>query len=131
PRIDDDIRHLDGFAWISALNHDSVSALIKEGAFQPELFEDYGVAEIESPSFPGERLVVCFNPMLAKKRQAKREELLEVADAKLAAIRQATQRAKNPYHGKDRIARRVERETAKSKMLKHYHLSFTETDFTF
>jgi transposase len=130
-RIDEDLQHLDGLAWISALNHSSVSALIKEGAFQPELFEDYGIAEIESSSYPGERLVVCFNPMLAKKRQAKREELLEVAASKLAAIREATQRAKKPYHGKDRIARRVERETGKYKMLKHYRLSFTETDFTF
>lgn len=130
-RIDEDLRHLDGLAWISALNHKSVKVLVEEGAVQPELFDDFGVAEIQSPSYPDERLIVCYNPALAKKRTEKRLEMLAITDAKLEIIREATKRVRNPYRGKVRIARRVQREAGKYKMLKHYDLKIEEDAFEF
>lgn len=130
-RIDEELRHLEGVAWISALNHKSVNALVNEGTLQPELFDNFGVAEIQSAKYPDERLVVCFNPALAKKRSEKRLEMLAVTDGKLAKIQEATKRAKNPYRGKDRIGRRVQREAGKYKMLKHYELSIEEGGFEF
>ena len=130
-RIDEDLRHLDGLAWISALNHKSVNALVEEGSMQPELFDDYGVAEIASPSYPEERLVVCHNPALSKKRAEKRIELMAVTELKLAEIQKATQRQKNAYRGKDRIAQRIQRDVGKYKMLKYYELKIEEDGFEF
>ena len=43
---------------------------------QPSLFDDRDMAEIASPDYPGERLVVCKNPLLAEERARKRAELL-------------------------------------------------------
>jgi hypothetical protein len=130
-RIDEDLRHLEGLAWISALNHKSVNTLVQEGTMEPELFDDYGVAEIKSPSYPGERLVVCYKPPLAKKRSEKRKELMAITEIKLAEIQKATQREKNPYRGEGRIGRRIQREVGKYKMLKHYELKIKENGFEF
>jgi hypothetical protein len=44
------------------------------------------MAEITSPDFPGERLVVSENSLLAEKRTGKREELLAVTERELARI---------------------------------------------
>ena len=30
------------------------------------LFDEVNLAEIESPEFPGERLIACYNPLLAE-----------------------------------------------------------------
>lgn len=130
-RIDEDLRHLEGLAWISALNHKSVSKLVEEGSLQPELFDEYSLAEIESASYPDERLVVCFNPPLAKKRNARRHEMIAKTEAILTTIKEAAARTKNPYKGKTRIARRVQREAGRYKMLKHFHLEIEEERFEF
>jgi len=89
------------------------------------------VAEISSPDYPDERLVVCFNPPLATKRTEKRREMLERTERILTEIQEATQRPKNPYKGKDKIGRRVQREAGKYKMLKHFDLQIEENSFTF
>ncbi|MDV7393596.1 IS1634 family transposase, partial [Arthrospira platensis SPKY1] len=73
----------------------------------------------------------CLNPALRAERTRKRAELLEVTQGKLSEIAAACSREKNPYHGKDRIASRVEREVGKYKMLKHFKLTITETALSF
>lgn len=117
----------DGVAWISALNSDGVKKLTSARAIQMELFDQYDLAEIRCEEhFPDERLVVCVNPHLRENRARTRTELLEVTEKKLEKIALACAREKNPYHGKDRIARRIERETGKYKMLKHFKLTIGE-----
>lgn len=130
-RIDEELKHLEGLAWISALNHKSVNKLVKEGTLQTDLFDDYGVAEINSPKYPDERLVVCFNPPLAIKRTEKRRTMLEKTESILIKIQEATQRSKAPYKGKDKIGRRVQREAGKYKMLKHFDLEIEENGLTY
>src|SRR6266511_3914622 len=44
--------------------------------------------EIESADYPGERLVVCRNPLVAAERARKREDLLRATEAALAPIKQ-------------------------------------------
>jgi len=127
---------LEDYGWISALRGDQVRKLANAGDFQPELFDQKFLAEIISEEhYPGERLVVCRNPVLAEERARKRQELLAVTEEKLLAIQAATQRTKNPYPGKKGgagvIGRRIERECAKYKMLKHFTLEISETSFTF
>ena len=118
--------------WISALQSSQVRKLAESGAFQLELFDQRDLAEIQCEEhFPGERLVACLNPALRDERARKREELLAVTEEKLGAIAAACARARNPYRGMDKIARRVEREAAKYKMLKHFELTITEESLSF
>jgi transposase len=120
------------YAWISALRSGQIRKLANSGAFQPELFDQCDLAEIVSEEhFPGERLVVCLNPALAAERERKRNELLAATEEKLQTIAEACQRTRAPYRGKDKIARRVERECAKYKMLKHFELTISETSLEF
>lgn len=120
------------YGWISALRSEQIRKLADDGAIQPELFDERDLAEVACEEhFPGERLVVCRNPDLAAERARKRTELLAATESKLRAISEACRRERNPYHGKDKIARRVERECAKYKMLKHFDLEITETSLEF
>jgi len=126
------LRESDTISWISALQSSGVRSLVNNGAVQMELFDKQDLAEIKSPEdFPGERLVVCMNPALRQERSRKRDELLEQSQHKLAEISAACSRPRNPYRGKDRIARRMERELGKYKMLKHFKLDIREDGLDF
>src|SRR6202040_1267298 len=77
-RIDQTLRPA-GLDWITALRAPAIKELAAEGGpLQPSLFDDRDMAEITSPDYPGERLVVCKNPLLAEERAHKRAELLAV-----------------------------------------------------
>jgi transposase len=126
------LKECEDIAWISALQNAGVRELARSGAVQMELFDKQDLVEIRcEEDFPGERLVVCMNPALREERARKRTELLEVTEQKLQEISDACMRERHPYRGKDRIARRVEREVGKYKMLKHFKLSFTESGLDF
>jgi hypothetical protein len=80
------IRDADGVEWITALKAPQVKRLARTGAFQPSLFDELNLAEVRSDEFPGERLVVCRNPLVAQDRARKREALLAATEAELAPI---------------------------------------------
>jgi hypothetical protein len=63
--------------------------------------------EITSPDYPGERLVVCKNPLLAEERARKRVELLAATEKELALIVARVQRARSPLHGAAAIGQAV------------------------
>ena len=70
-----------GLDWITALRAPAIKALAAEGGpVQPTLFDRRDMAEITSPDYPGERLVVCKNPLLAEERARKRDELLAATE---------------------------------------------------
>ena len=83
-RIGEELRPA-GLDWITALRAPQIRALLDAGAFQLSLFDERDLAEITAPEFPGERLVVCKNPLLAEERARKREDLLQATEAALAA----------------------------------------------
>jgi hypothetical protein len=87
--------------------------------------------QIQSPDFPGERLVVCLNPLLAFSRARKREELLQATEKNLIKIRDAVSRGKAPLRGRAKIGLRAGRIINKHKMAKHFSLSITDTHFSF
>lgn len=120
---------LSDYGWISALRSSQIDKLVQGEDLQPELFDQRDLAEITSADFPGERLVVCRNPELARKRHHTRQDLLAATERVFASIAKATRRAKNPYRGKDKIARRIEREAARFGMLKHFQLEIGEESF--
>ena len=102
--------------WISALRAPAIAALVEQGALQLSLFDERDLAEISSEEFPGERLIVCKNPLLAAERARKREELLAATEQALEKIAAATRRDKRRLQGQARIALRV------GKVLDHYKM---------
>ena len=50
------------------------------------LFDHTDLVEIHSDAYPGERLMVCRNPLLATERARKREELLRATERLLDPI---------------------------------------------
>ena len=82
-----ELRETEGVGWISALKSVSIRALVEQGHLQLGLFDERNLLELSSPDYPGERLVACRNPELAKLRAHKREELLAATEANLQKIK--------------------------------------------
>ena len=61
-RITEDIGSA-GLDWITALRAPAIKRLVDSGALQLSLFDQRDMASITAPDFPGERLVVCRNPI--------------------------------------------------------------------
>ena len=89
------------------------------------------MAEITSPDYPGERLVVCKNPLLAGERTRKRDELLAATEKDLARIQARVQRASNPLRGAAAIGAAVGAVFGRRKMAKHFDISITDDSFGF
>ena len=120
-----------GMDWVSSLRAPQIAQLAAEhGPFQPTLFDERNLLELTSEHFPGERLVVCRNPLLAEERARKRAELLAATEADLAKIAAATQRVRNPLRGEQAIALRVGRVIERFHMGKHIELSIADNAFT-
>jgi len=130
-RICEDLQAVDGFDWISALRTCDIRKLEAVPGLQFSLFDERGFVELTHPAFPGERLIVCRNPLLAEERARKREELLEATEQELDKIVRATLRAKRKLRGKDAIGLRVGRVLDKFKVAKHFQLEITESSFTY
>ena len=118
-RIKDDLRPAE-LDWVTALRGPAIKALMAGGAIQPALSGDTDMAEITSPDYPGERLIACYNPVLAAERARKRGELLDATEAELARIDAATRRARRPLRGKDAIALAVGKVINSKKVGKHF-----------
>ena len=67
-RIRQDLPAEHGIEWISALRASQIQKLAKDGQLQMSLFDSTDLVEIAHPDFPGERLIACFNPLLAEER---------------------------------------------------------------
>ncbi len=119
-----------GMDWISSLRAPQIALLAQEhGPFQPSLFDERNLLELDSEHFPGERLVVCRNPLLAEERARKRVELLAATEAELATIASAVARKRNPLRGTQAIALRAGRCVDHYHMAKHFNLVITDTSF--
>jgi len=120
-----------GVDWISSLRAPQIAQLAQEhGPFQPSLFDERNLLEVTSEHFPGERLLVCRNPLLAEERARKRAELLAATEVELAKIAAATQRARQPLRGQQAIALRVGRVIERFHMAKHIELSIGDATFS-
>jgi len=130
-RIDENLREVEGLDWITALRNDSIKKLVDRRAIQLSLFDERDLAEITSADYPGERLVVCRNPLLAAERARKRQELLAAAEKKLEAVAKAVSRKRRPLRGKEQIGLRIGRELKNTKMQKHFELTIEDDSFTY
>jgi hypothetical protein len=120
-----------GFDWISCLRSAQIQDLAEAGPLQLSLFDERDLAEISAPEYPGERLVVCRNPDLARERARKREELLVATERDLSRIAAATRRLVRPLRGKAEIGLAVGAVVNNHKMAKHFELTITETSFSY
>ena len=128
-RIRDELRPA-GLDWITALRAPQIRTLLDSGAFQLSLFDERDLAEITAPEFPGERLVVCKNPLLAEERARKREDLLQATQAALTKLADRIARGTGPQNT-DRIARAVGRIENRFKLAKLFDITVGEDGFTF
>jgi transposase len=122
----DALRDHRGLGWISALRFTAIRDLAEAGAFQPSLFDQQNLAEITSADYPGERLVVCYNPLLAQDRRRTRDQLLAATEARLNKIAaQVARRTKKPMSA-DEIGVRVGKIINRHKMQKHFILTIED-----
>jgi len=130
-RIEENLNPTPGLDWITALRGPAIKKLVHSGALDVSLFDEKNLAEIRSPDYPGERLIVCRNPLLAEERRRKREDLLLATEAELEKIVAATRRDKRRLKGEDRIGLRVGRVLGRFKMAKHFRIFIADDSFRY
>lgn len=130
-RIDEEFRGIEGLDWISSLRSDNIRKLVEEGTIAASLFDQRDLAEVTSPLYPGERLMVCRNPLLAENRKRKRDELLAATEVELNKIVAATQRRRRRLRSVATIGLRVGRVLNKFKVGKHFLLDISEAGFSY
>ena len=116
-------------AWITALRSSSIRTLVQQCHLQLGLFDERNLLEISSPDFPGERLVACRNPELAKLRGHTRDDLLLATQTNLEKIKVRVDAGK--LVGKDKIGVAVGKVVNQYKVAKHFELVITDRSFTF
>ncbi len=117
------LREHSGLGWISALRGPAIRALVESGCLQPSLFDETNLAEIRSAEYPGERLVACFNPLLAEERRRKREALLAATEKELERIAREVARRKRKPLPEATIALKVGKVVNRFKVAKHFQLT--------
>lgn len=115
--------------WITALRPGAIRKLVEDKTVRMTLFDQRHLAEVEHLDFPGERLVVCRNPELAKLRDAKRRSLLDATAEELEKV--ARMVANRRLRGQDKIGVRVGRVVNKYKVAKHFLLDIQDDAFAF
>jgi hypothetical protein len=130
-RIREDLAKVAGLDWITALRAPAIAALVEGGSLQLSLFDRRDLAEISDPAYPGERLVVCKNPLLAEERARKRRDLLEATERELESIVKAVVRARQPLRGAAKIGLRVGKVMGRFKMAKHFKLTISDDSFRY
>lgn len=118
-----------GVAWITALRSSAIRTLVQQGHVQMGLFDERNLLEISSPDFPGERLVACRNPELAKMRVHTREDLLTATEENLHKIKVRVEAGK--LMGQDKIGVAVGKVVNQYKVAKHFELQIADDGFTF
>jgi hypothetical protein len=130
-RIRDELPPGAGLDWITALRSSAIQQLVSTGTVQLALVDQRDLAQITSPDYPGERLVVCKNPLLAAERARKREDLLQATERELDKIVTATQRPKRRLQGQDQMGLRVGRVLQRFKVAQHFVVTMTDDGLTY
>jgi transposase len=129
PQIDKLKQHA-GLGWITALTSTAIRGLVEEGALQLSLLDEKNLAEISAPDYPGERLMVCHNPVLEEQRRRKRQALLEATEKKLEKISQEVAKRKKKLLTAAAIGMKVGKVLGRYKMGKHFECKIGEGSFT-
>jgi transposase len=125
----DALREIDGIDWIAALRPEAIQKLVASHAIQMGLFDERNLFELTHLDFPGERLVACRNPELAKRRAQKRQSLLEATVKELETVRRMVGQGR--LHGQSDIGARVRKVLEPYKVAKYYQLDIRDDGFDF
>src|ERR1035437_1275343 len=122
-----------GVDFISALKSVQIRSLVNSGDLQLSLFDEVNLAEITSPLFAGERLVVCRNPAVAAERARKRTELLAATEVELAKVKASVEGLRGRLRAADagKIGERAGKIINKYKVAKHFTLTITDGTFAY
>jgi Transposase DDE domain len=124
------LKAADGVDWITALKAPTIKKLARSGVFQPSLFDEQNLGEItDLAEFPGERLIVCRNPLVGAQRARKRDELLDATETDLAAI--AHRVTHGTLQGADQIGLAVGPALKRYRVKKHFQIAITDTTLTY
>lgn len=127
----DTLRDCPGLGWISALRFTAIRDQAEKGTFQPSLFDKQNLAEFTSEDYPGERLVACYNPLLAEDRKRTRDELLAATEERLKKIAaQIARRTKKPMTA-DEIGVKVGKVINRHKVGKHFKITIEDNRLCF
>ncbi len=127
----DQLKEHPGIGWISCLRFDAIRELVNQGDLQLSLFDQQNLAEISSHDYPGERLIACYNPLMAEQRKRKRKELLEATEEQLDKIIREVNRRTKKIMDKATIGQKVGRVINKYKMGKHFDLQIRKGHFSY
>ncbi len=122
-----------GVDFISALKSVQIRSLVNAGDLQLSLFDEVNLAEITSPLFEGERLVVCRNPAVAAERARKRTELLAATEAELQKVKASVESPRGRLRDAPagQIGQRAGKTVNKYKVAKHFTLTITDGTFAY
>lgn len=123
------LKDTEGVGWITALKAPQIKKLAREGTLQLSLFDEQNLAEITAEDYPGERLIVCRNPLVAAERTRKREELLGATERELTQITERVERG--TLKGSAQIGLAAGPAVKRYRMRKHFELQITDQSFTF
>ena len=122
-----------GAHWITALRAPTIQQLVEAGSIQLSLFDTQNLAEVTDPRYPGERLVVCHNPLLAERRARKREDMLRATERELvkvgAMVERGARGGRGGIRGEATIGERVGRVVNRYGMAKHFSWTISGTAF--
>ena len=123
------MKSMPGVEWITALKSGAIAKLLDDKTLQPDLFDERNLMSLTHPDYPGERLVACRNPSLAKRRAHKRRALIEATARKLADVKIMVSSGR--LAGAAKIGVRVGKVIGRQKMEKHFDITITDTSFDF
>ncbi|MEG4501990.1 IS1634 family transposase, partial [Microcoleus sp. F10B5] len=130
-RLEEELKGVEGLDWITALRAPQIRELVEQEAIQLSLFDQRNLAAIQSPDYPGERLIACRNPFLAIERAATREALLQATEKELDKIVVATTRSNRRLVGAEKIGVRVGKIINRYQVAKHFNLSIADNSFSY
>ena len=123
----DTLRKHPGLGWISALRTEAIRELVETKALQLSIFDQQNLAEITSDDFPGERLMACYNPLLAEDRKRTRDALLDATENKLKKIQAEIARRTNKPLEAGEIGIKCGKALKQYKMAKHFTLDIKDS----
>ena len=123
------MRKMEGVDWITALKSGAIAKLANAGQLQLDLFDERNLISLTSKDYPGERLVACRNPELARLRAAKRQDLIAATTRELEKV--AAMVASGKLAGRDKIGVRAGKVLNKYKVGKHFDLTIQDAAFAF
>jgi transposase len=123
------MRKLDGVDWITALKSGAIAKLAEGGHLQLDLFDERNLISLTHEDYPGERLIACRNPALARLRAEKRQDLIAATTRELEKV--AAMVAAGRLKGAGRIGLRAGKVADKYKVAKHFDLTIKDGAFAF